>query len=79
MGHCAGTPLLANMAGAVLGIVKEHLDCFPDTDANALFSATQLLNQAKSYFNMEMRQELLGWAKVSVCKQYESFTLKVGL
>ena len=66
MGHCAGSPLLTNMAGAVLGIVKERLDCFPDTDATALFSATQLLNHARSYFNIEMRQELLEWATVSV-------------
>ena len=34
---------------------------------NALVSANQRLNQAKSTFNIEMRQELLGWAKVSVC------------
>ena len=68
-GRCVWAPVLGNMAAAVLGVVKEHLDCFPDTDADALFSATQLLKQAKSYFNIEMRQELLGWAKVSASVQ----------
>ena len=65
------------MAGAVLGVVKEQLICFPrehliyfpGTAANVLFSATQLLNQLKAYFKNEMRQELLEWAKVSVSVQ----------
>ena len=68
-GGCVWAPVLGNMAAAVLGVVKEHLDCFPDADADALFSATQLLKQAKSYFNIDMRQELLGWAKVCASVQ----------
>ena len=79
--HSAGGALLADMAGSVLGIVKEHLDCFPDTDADALFSAIQLLKHAKSCFDIEMRQELLWVAKVSlsVCKQCKRIIRKVGL
>ena len=66
MEHCAGGALLTKVAGAVLHIVKEHLASFPETNVHVLSSATQLLNLAKAYFNIKMRQELLEFAKVTL-------------
>ena len=69
VGHCALLPLATSMAGALLGIVREHLASFPDTHVHVLSSASELLNLAKTYLDVQIRQELLQCAKVSVFVQ----------
>eukprot|EP00891_Asterochloris_glomerata_P009619 jgi/Astpho2/9619/fgenesh1_pg.00146_%23_52_t len=49
--------------GSLPGLMAAPVLQGAQAGGNALVSANQRLNQAKSTFNIEMRQELLGWAK----------------